>query len=439
MHFLINTPYYTEIMLKPVQFEELIRENKDAYKEIMDSFYFQRIAKYACGSTLYLDTAVQYLLEADVFKIKKDVVYIADEKTIIIPSTLDKLIERRINLLQDDANASKLLIAMILLSSSVDMKTLEILNLPEMERCLTKLQEKGFIYIYNNSVNFPNYNILRRSLLNVVSPIYLKETAQIMLERVFAPEVPSYVKSYLYEILGDDEKIKSEWESLTEINLKLGDFNAYMNCVQKISDYLNTVENSENTEQINSIRNDLCLKIAENMLEYIPQKSQPIAMMALSNLEKSGNAEGVINLCNRMIQGDMNYGYYMNALELTHKILSLLPPSSLSCGAPNFNQYFFMMSLLHIQILFNIGALDECLNVGYRVLSEVKDGTINQLKPEMYGVDDFVSIVVDAIAYVALANILTLQGNIKQFMDITRGEFSRVPSSYALLDRKNVV
>src|SRR5574344_1108295 len=45
MHFLLNMNNYTEIFLKPTQFEKMIEENKSAYKDIMDSFYYCRIAK----------------------------------------------------------------------------------------------------------------------------------------------------------------------------------------------------------------------------------------------------------------------------------------------------------------------------------------------------------------------------------------------------------
>ena len=432
MHFLLNTPYYTEIMLKPASFEKLISDNKQAYKNIMDSFYFQRIAKYACGSNLYLDTAVQYLLEAGVFKVRKNVVEISNEETIIIPSSLEKLVERRINLLQDDGNATKLLLAMVLLGSYVDMNTLQLLNMPETDRCLTKLQDKGFIYVYNNSVNFPNYRTLRKSLLKVISPIYLKETAILMLEKLFRPDVPSIIKTYLYKVLDKSQEEFNEWKTLSDISLRVGDFSSYLNCAQKVLDNLENIKTEENFQEIETQQAKICVDISENMLEYLPEKSKDIADNALAKLESGHNVEGVINLCNKMIQGNMRRGYYMNALELSHKIMALLPPSALSPNLPNFNQYFYMMSLLHIQILFNIGALDESMNVGYRVLSEVNDSSIELLKPEAYNIEDFEHIIVDSFAYVALVNILMLQGNIQQFLELTRSSYSKIPSSYAI-------
>lgn len=79
------------------------------YKNIMDDFYFQRIAKYACGSTLFLDFAIQYLVESGVYSYTEYSIVMVNPKTIIIPSSLSQLIKRRLNLLKDDERAIKFL------------------------------------------------------------------------------------------------------------------------------------------------------------------------------------------------------------------------------------------------------------------------------------------------------------------------------------------
>ena len=42
---------------------ETCEENKIYYRNILSNFYFQRIAKYSCGSILFIDIAIQYLIE----------------------------------------------------------------------------------------------------------------------------------------------------------------------------------------------------------------------------------------------------------------------------------------------------------------------------------------------------------------------------------------
>ena len=105
-HFLLSKPYYTEISLKPTPFEKMIEENKIYYRNILSNFYFQRIAKYSCGSILFIDIAIQYLIESGVYAADDDSIEMINPKTIIIPSNLDRLVARRLNLLQDDADAA---------------------------------------------------------------------------------------------------------------------------------------------------------------------------------------------------------------------------------------------------------------------------------------------------------------------------------------------
>lgn len=94
-----------------------------------------------------------------------------------------------------------------------------------------------------------------------------------------------------------------------------------------------------------------------------------------------------------MINGSLYAGNYTHALELTHKVLSLIPPSSLNPADGNFNSYFFLMSMLHIQILFNIGALVDALDVGYKVLNVINRETIDSLKPDYMSKEDLLVLL----------------------------------------------
>ena len=240
------------------------------------------------------------------------------------------------------------------------------------------------------------------------------------------------VKFYLYGLLQEIDNERKQWEELAEIDLSLGDFNAYLNCENKIIELLNKNEDPEKEEEIEAYKNELYENISNNLYDYIPDKTSDIAEATLKNLEKSANADKIIQLCNKMINGALFAGNYNHALELTHKVLALLPPSSLNPSDENFNNYFFLMSVIHIQILFNIGALMDCLDIGYKVLNIVNSQNISMLKPEYISEDDFQSLIVDAAGYVALANVLLLGGNVEEFLRILRADLNCIPKSYDL-------
>lgn len=88
------------------------------------------------------------------------------------------------------------------------------------------------------------------------------------------------------------------------------------------------------------------------------------------------------------------------------------------------------MSMIHIQILFNIGALVDALDVGYKVLNIINRDTIDKLKPEYMSKEDFIGFVTDSVGYVALANVLLLVGNVQEFLKIVRSDLDFIPKSY---------
>ena len=431
-HFLLSKPYYTEITLKPTSFEKLIEENKIFYRNILNNFYFQRVAKYACGSSLFIDIAIQYLVESGVYAMDEDSIEMVDPKTIIIPSSLDKLVARRLNLLQDDASAMKFLTSIVLLGTRIDLGTVQSLGYENVDELIEKLSDMGFLYQYNNCIYFPNYNLLRDNLLTTISKIYLEEVAHDLFEKVFDNDMPSPVKAYLYGLLEDFDNERNQWEQLAEINLSLGDFSSYLNCTHKILEILDKNDDPEKEEDIKTYKRNLYENISNNLYDYVPDRTADIAEATLENLEKTSDTDKIIMLCNKMINGALYAGNYNHALELTHKVLSLLPPSSLNPADENFNSYFFLMSVVHIQILFNIGALMDCLDVGYKVLNIVNNQTLPMLKPEYMSEEEFQGLIVDSAGYVALANVLLLSGNVEEFLRILRNELSCIPQSYDL-------
>lgn len=429
-HFLLSKPYYTEISLKPTPFEKMIEENKIYYRNILSNFYFQRIAKYSCGSILFIDIAIQYLIESGVYAADDDSIEMINPKTIIIPSNLDRLVARRLNLLQDDAAAMKFLTSVVLLGTRIDMGTIESLGYENVNEIIENLTNMGFMYQYNNCIYFPNYNLLRNNLLTTISKIYLKEVAEELFEKVFNPDMPSPVKAYLYGLLEDYDNERLQWEQLAQVNLSLGDFSSYLNCTNKILQILDKNTDPDCQEEIDTYKLQLYENISNNLYEYVPDKTSEIAEVTLKNLEKSTDVEKIIVLCNKMINGSLYAGNYTHALELTHKVLSLIPPSSLNPADGNFNSYFFLMSMLHIQILFNIGALVDALDVGYKVLNVINRETIDSLKPDYMSKEDFVGFITDSVGYVALANVLLLVGNVQEFLKIVRTDLDFIPKSY---------
>lgn len=429
-HFLLSRPYYTEITLTPTPFVDIIESDKDFYKNIMTDFYFQRIAKYACGSTLFLDFAIQYLLESGVYSYTEYSIVMVNPKTIIIPSSLGKLMKRRLNLLKDDKRTIKFLTMSVLLGTRVDIKTIESFGFANWRGIADKLAEMGYLYFYNDCMYFPNYNLLRENLLEVVSKDDLKALATELFNIAFVENMPSPVKAFLYETLDEHQKVIFEWEKLANINLSMGDFSSYLNCSGEIIKSLDNYSSDWSEEELELYKTSIYENISNNMFEYDPEQTQEIAEKTLASLQKSPNTQSFIELCTKMIQGSIMHGDFMYALNLTHKLLSARDNVSMDPAAENFDLNFLLMSIIHVKILFNIGAYDDCLDIGYNVLNVLDSQKIDAIRYTTISKQDFMALVSECIAYIAIVDIITLREDVTEFLDISRKLFNFIPKEY---------
>jgi predicted negative regulator of RcsB-dependent stress response len=401
----------------------------------MTDFYFQRIAKYACGSTLFLDFAVQYLIESGVYEYTENSIVMVNPKTIIIPSSLEKLIKRRLNILKDDDNAIRFLTATVLLGIRVDEKTLEALDIPDWRNSMDKLASMGYMYIYNNCIYFSNYNMLKKCILEVVKPEVIIEISQILFNKVFDDSMPAPAKAYLYDLTKDSKNIILELEKLANINLSMGDFPSYLNCSEKILDALDKYASEWSQEDLDSYKTELYENVSNNLLDYDPEKFATLAENTLNSLQSNKNIDKYIQFCTKMIQGSIYYGKYMDAMKLTHKVLSLLDKYSIDPTASNFNLNFLVMSIIYVKILFYIGAFADCLDIGYNVLNVLDNARLNSISYNVITKEEFQYLVNECVGYVAIVDVLTMKEDVVEFISISRKLLSFIPQSYSVFEQ----
>lgn len=431
-HFLLLRPYYTEVTITPTPFELIVESDKEFYRSILTDFYFQRIAKYACGSTLFLDFAIQYLLESGVYEYAQDSIVMVNPKTIIIPSSLEKLIKRRLNLLKDDEQTIKFLTMLVLLGIRIDERTIESLGIQNWQNIGEKLADMGYIYAYNNCIYFCNYNLLKECLLEVIKPENLQAAAIELFNKVFTDDMPNPSKAYLYDKQSNGEKVIFEWEKLANINLSMGDFPSYLNCSVQIQKTLEKYAKNWSEQDLNKYKTTLYNNVANNMFEYDPSTTRELAQNAVEYISRSQNQELYISLHTKMIQGAMAHGNYMYAMNLTHSVLSSLDKSSINPASPDFSLYFLLMSIIYVKILFNIGAYDDCLDIGYNVLNVLDDEKINSISYTIVTKEEFKYLVNECVAYIAIVDVLSMKEDAGEFLNISKKLLSFIPDSYSI-------
>lgn len=431
-HFLLSRPYYTEITLTATPDDVMLSANLNFYQHVLTDFYFQRIMKYACGSTLFLDIAIQYLLESGVYQYSEESIVMTNPKTIIVPSGLEKLIQRRINILKNDTNAVNFLTILVLLGTRIDEKTILALNIPNWQEIAENLADMGYIYSYNDCIYFSNYNILKKCLLEIRKDEEIVEICQILFANIFSEDIPNPIKAYLYELSNNGEKVIFEWENLANISLSMGDVPTYLNCSSKILDSLEKYSSNWTSEELEAYKSSLFENISNNLIEYNPEKTKKLAEQTLLSLQNSQNYDNYITLCTRMIQGSISHGEYIYALNLTHKILSSMDKSSIDPASPDFNLSFLLMSVIYVKILFNIGAYNDCLDIGYNILNVIDSQKLDSIQYSIISKEEFKYLTTECIAYVAIVVVVTMQDDVKEFLDIANKLLDFLPPAYSI-------
>ena len=442
-HFLLASSDYLEIKPKPTQVKDIVLKEPGVYDNIIESFYLKSIAQNAKGSILFFNYALNYLIEKELLSFEKGVVSQEKSENIFIPATLEKLIQKRLDFLQQNHKGAYVFLAMILLlGPRIDIASVQLLG-DNLTEAIKLLAQKEYIYVYDNTIYIQNYNLLKHALLEQVSEEFKKSIANEVLQKVFSTPVKHPAETVLYNILENEKEEFEVWQSLSKLNYSMGDFSAYLSCSLKFLKLLDDQIDESSQKTIEEHKFEVYEKIASLLYKYTPNEIYNISKVILENLEKTTqDNKKVITLCNKMLQGCLISGNYSYALELSNKILSKYPNKSLNPNVPNFDISYFLVSLVKLEVLFSIGNLKECVELGEEVVLFVNSENIKTLKPERFSIEQFEDTIFDAMNFVLISKIILLDSDLAldEFKSKIKANLGKIPDSFELaLDLKKIL
>lgn len=436
-HFLLSNPYYTEVIVKPSNIKEILLTNTKKYKNIIESFYIQKIAQVFKGSLLYFKNVIDYLIDIESLSLESDgVLSINESKSIFIPPTLDDLTSKRLIHLLKEKEPYKLFVMLLLIGPRVDFNTINLLEIPEVQKEIENLIKRNFVYVNNDSIFINNYNLYRESFMNSTGHIEIKQQiAQELIEKVFDKDSPTSVDPVLCNIIDDSEGEFKSWQNLAQLCNSLGDFSAYVNCSNKFLALADKNLQEGETDYKKEIYNN----ISNLMHKYSPEKQQGILQEILNNFEQTEDNEKIITLFNKMLQGYLLNGHYMQAFNSVCKIFAKFPHFSINPNNENFNIAFFFMSLIKIEILFSIGNFKDCIDAANEILDVINNENLNKLKPSHLTIDKFEDTIFDALSFAAFSKILVLDKDFGAFKNIINSKMGKIPNVFELFTLLNEV
>ncbi len=433
-HFLLANANYIEITSEKSSIKEIIARSPYNYDNILDSYYIKKIAQNTKGSVSYFNSSIDYLIKKNILNFEKNKLEIKTLENILIPSSLNELAGKKLKLLSEDTASFNLFCMFLLLGPKIDLPTANLLGANDL-KILKNLVKHKYIYVHDNLIYISNYTLFKTNF-NTQIPLETKQKiAKELLQKIFLQNKKHPYEPDLYKILEQNKQEFLALEELSQLNASLGDFSAYLNCSIRFLKLLDDHVNENSQKSIEDYKIEVYENISNLLYRYSPNEIHNIAQIILNNLEKTTEDKKIINFCNKMLQGCLISGNYSYALELVHKILMRFSNASINPDDKNFNETFFLISLIKIEILFSIGDLKTCEECGEEILNILTPEIILRLKPEHLSIKQFEKVILDSMAFVGITKIILLKRDeqIQNFIEKIQTNIGNKPEIFDLL------
>ena len=401
---LLQTFLYREITIVPDTMDGILSGVKEDASDFIQSFYYERIKENFDGSKLYFDNAVRYLMDKDVLVNFENKLLIKNNSSVMLPKDLHTLLRARLKSLVKFQDASMMLAYSAFLGERLDYKTLETLGINNINDNVALLNSTGMTFSDNNVIYVSNYNLMQPVILDSLKP----EVQEFLLKTILAKLGKLLDNTTLLILMGKLSMFKEEYMLLwknAQMSISSGDYDAYLkNCLAYLS-ILDKISENVSEEDVESNKKEIFQNILMSLYAYSPSKIYSIENILLIDAMNSGDNEKIIKLSNLMLQGALISSNYTEALTLLHNILTRMPnPSLIVDGVVNVK--FLLLSLVNIEILFNIGDYSGCIDATEEILGVITPEILPKIKPANFSTNLFVTHLMDTFRLTAIAKLL---------------------------------
>lgn len=446
---LMTAPNYTEIELKPSSNKKIVAVNMKAVKTIQDSFFFEKVLENTKGSHFYFKTALQYLADDGVLELKDGSYKVSQDRMLVLPKDINELVRKRIHHLYVKENAFELFGSMLLAGKCLRFEDIRRLEFKDDAKLLKYLEKQQFIKIVEDKdIVINDYNLYRQNFVEVCEKDKLSDIANHLLEKIYILEaIPNSNKAQLLELARLKKEAFSQWHALAMISSQSGDFSAYLNCTNKFLSLVDNVIDDDTDKTVEQVKMDVYSEMASMMYKYYPDKIINFLQTLLTSLEAQNDDQRIKEVANKLVQSCLISGNYNNALEYIGKIISRTERSSFNPNDRNFNLNYFLVNLVTLEIYFNLGRLNECIELGDELFKYIDLSTITErVLPEGFSKKQFDDALADAMFFICMSKTIQLKPDrkeaLKHFEQRTNGRFTFFRLLYLLnefLEDKNIL
>ena len=413
---LLRTPIYTEYSLQKTNIDSILANIKEEATDFIQSFYFEKIKENYNGSLLYFNHAIRYLQEKGILISFENRLLIKNNNSIIIPNTLSGLLKARLKYLSKNMEASMILAYSTFLGERIDFEIFNKLGIKDVNKACMTLEKAGFAYAKNNILYINNFNIIKP----VIQDSLKKEAFEFLSKNILANIGKGLDDTTTLLIMGKLGLFKEEYLLLwknSQFAMTTGDYDAYLkNCLGFLS-LIEHIEANINPEDIENNKKEVYQNILMSLYSYSPEKIYSIENVLLIDAINENNNEKIVKLSNLMLQGALISSNYTDALSLLHNILTRMESPTLITSEGAINTKFLLLSLVNIEILFNIGDFAQCTEIANNLLDVLTPDIIDKIKPASFSTNLFVEHILETFRLVAFAKLFLLDKDLDSFFD----------------------
>ncbi len=421
---LLRTPVYTEYTLQKTGLDSILSLIKEDASDFIKSFYFEKIKENFGGSKIYFENALRFLFEKKILIKFENKLLIQGSSSVLIPNTLSGLIKARLKVLSKSMEASMVLAYSTYLGPRLDFTTLVKLGIKDAAKAAMELEAAGFAVFENNILYINNFNIVN----TVIQDSLKKEVNEFLSKNILANLGKGLDDTSALLMMGKLKLYKEEYLLLwrnSQFAMTTGDYDAYLkNCLGFLS-LVEHIENNISPEDIENNKKEVYQNILMSLYNYSPEKIYSIENVLLIDAIHENNDEKIVKLSNLMLQGALIASNYTDALTLLHNILTRMQNPTLISADGEVNTKFLLLSLVNIEILFNIGDFVQCSEVAKDLLNVIKPDIIDKIKPASFSANFFTEHLLETFRLAAFAKLFLADSDLENFFDLIKLSLNR--------------
>jgi len=435
---LLQTFLYKEITIQKSKMDEILATTGGDVSDFIQSFYYERINESFRGSRLYFEHAIKYLIDVGVLVHFDNKLLIKNNSSFMLPSDLSALIRTRLKSLGKYVDASMILANSVYLGERLDFSTLEQLGINKIQENMKFLESEGFGYVSGNAIYINNYNLIRPIIIASLK----EEVEEYIVKNILTKLGKLIDNTTLMLLMGILSMFKEEYLLLwknSQVAIAMGDYDAYLkNCLGYLS-LIDKVGENIPQEEIENNKKDILQNILVSLYSYSPSKIYTIGDILLMDAMQEEDNDKIVKLSNLMLQSALITANYKIAQSLLHNILSRMPNSSLIVNGA-INTKFLLLSVVNIEVMFNIGNYRNCIELAEDMLEVIKPEIIQKIKPSNFSENLFIEHLMEAFRIAGMAKLIACDSDIEEFFGAINDALGvELPDKDAILAIKEFV